>query len=602
MKEQDFIQKICGYAMSDMKENGVLASVTIAQAILESSWGTSELAEKANNYFGMKCSLSSNSWGSVWDRVSKYTKVTNEQDEAGKTNTIKADFRAYPDIEMSIKDHSLYLVGAMNGTEHRYCGIANEKDYRKAVEIIKAGGYATDINYVSKICSIIEKYKLTQYDEMEELNMEIEIRKQIATNSPCNKTGDEITVKGSMLHSVGCPQPKPEVFAKIWETSTGACVHAVTGADAYAIQCLPLFPERKKARRGWHGASGKNGSVNNTHLSLEMTEPATIKYVGGATWIETGDGSNTKRHVLATYANAVQVFAKWCKEFGLNPLEDGVIISHHEGNQRGIASNHGDVEHIWNKFGLTMDQFREDVKKAMGGQAIDTVPDAPVDNSSDDTSSQAVNSLSGSVKIIYTGDDGLNVRKAPCILDQYVDHVEHAGTFTVTGISADEKWYQLKSGLFITTIPEYVSFKATPEQKQQTAGTGYFRVRKAWDDANSQIGAFKNQDNAIELCKQNSGYKVFNNDGTEIYPCLKANDNVPFKFQVTISDLRIRKGPGTTYDYWKKNGSPEYTGKNVFTIVDTAEGPGAKVWGLLKSGEKDRDRWISLDEDYGNRL
>ena len=52
MKEQDFIQKICGYAMSDMKENGVLASVTIAQAILESSWGTSELAEKANNYFG----------------------------------------------------------------------------------------------------------------------------------------------------------------------------------------------------------------------------------------------------------------------------------------------------------------------------------------------------------------------------------------------------------------------------------------------------------------------------------------------------------------------------------------------------------------------
>ena len=53
MKEQDFIQKICGYAISDMKENGILASVTIAQAILESSWGTSELAKKANNYFGI---------------------------------------------------------------------------------------------------------------------------------------------------------------------------------------------------------------------------------------------------------------------------------------------------------------------------------------------------------------------------------------------------------------------------------------------------------------------------------------------------------------------------------------------------------------------
>ena len=318
-------------------------------------------------------------------------------------------------------------------------------------------------------------------------------------------------------------------------------------------------------------------------------------------WIELGDGSNTKKHVLATYANAVQVFAKWCNDFGLNPLEDGVIISHHEGNQRGIASNHGDVEHIWDKFGLTMDQFRKDVKKAMGGQAVDTVPSTPVDNSSDDTSSQSINPLSGSVKIIYTGDDGLNVRTAPSILDKYVDRVEHEGTFTVVGISADEKWYQLKSGLFITTIPEYVSFKATPEQKQQTAGTGYYRVRKAWGDAGSQIGAFKNQNNAIELCKQNSGYKVFDNDGNEIYPCIK-DDGAPFKFRVTIPDLRIRKGPGTTYDYWKKDGSAEYTGKNVFTIVDTSEGPGAKMWGLLKSSEKDRNRWIALDEEYGKRI
>lgn len=200
--------------------------------------------------------------------------------------------------------------------------------------------------------------------------------------------------------------------------------------------------------------------------------------------------------------------------------------------------------------------------------------------------------------IIIGAETGRNKNK---IVDKYVDHVEHAGTFTVVGISADEKWYKLKSGLFITTIPEYVSFKATPEQKQQTAGTGYYRVRKNWDDAGSQIGAFKNQNNAIELCKQNSGYKVFDNDGNEIYPCIK-DDGTPFKFRVTIPDLRIRKGPGTTYDYWKKNGSPEYTGKNVFTIIDTAEGPGAKIWGLLKSGEKDRDRWISLDEDYGNRL
>lgn len=432
----------------------------------------------------------------------------------------------------------------------------------------------------------------------EEFKMGIEIRKDIASSSPCNSTGKEITPSGSMLHSVGCSQPKPEVFANIWKTSTNVGVHAITGVDPYVIQCLPTFPERKKVRRGWHGG----GASNNTHLSLEMTEPATIKYTGGSSWIETGDGSNTKRHVLATYANAVQLFAQWCKEFNLDPLADGVIISHKEGCARGIASNHGDPEHIWNKFGLTMNQFRKDVKSAMSGVAIDTVPSKPIDNSSDDKSGQKVNPLSGSVTIIYKELDGINIRKAPSITAD-VDHVVHEGTFTVVGISADEKWYKLKSGLFVTTIPEYVSFKATPEQKQQTAGTGYFRVRKSWGEASTQIGAFKDKNNAIELCKQNSGYKVFDNDGKEIYPCVSADTKgVPFKFQVDIPDLRIRKGAGTTYDYWKSNGSAKYTGKGVFTIVDVKDGQGAKLWGLLKSYADDRNGWIALDEEYGHRV
>lgn len=66
---------------------------------------------------------------------------------------------------------------------------------------------------------------------------------------------------------------------------------------------------------------------------------------------------------------------------------------------------------------------------------------------------------------------------------------------------------------YITAVPDYVSFKATPEQKASTAGTGYFRVRKDWKDAASQIGAFKDRENAVELAKQNAGYYVFDNDG-----------------------------------------------------------------------------------------
>ena len=69
----------------------------------------------------------------------------------------------------------------------------------------------------------------------------------------------------------------------------------------------------------------------------------------------------------------------------------------------------------------------------------------------------------------------------------------------------------------------------------------------------------------------------------------------PYLVKVSISDLNIRKGPGTDY---AKTG--KYTGKGVFTIVEEADGQGASRWGLLKSYQKNRDGWISLD--YGKRV
>lgn len=75
-----------------------------------------------------------------------------------------ADFRKYACVEQSIADHSAYLLGEMNGKKKRYVGLVGEKDYRKAVRIIKDGDYATDSLYVQKICVIIEKYGLTRFD------------------------------------------------------------------------------------------------------------------------------------------------------------------------------------------------------------------------------------------------------------------------------------------------------------------------------------------------------------------------------------------------------------------------------------------------------
>ena len=165
LSEADAIKKVGALFTADQKKSGILASVSLAQFILESGYGKSELAQNANNIFGMKCSLSGNTWsGSSWDGKSKYTKKTQEQHTDGSYETITADLRKYPCIEDSIADHSAYLLGAMNGKKPRYDGLKGCTDYKKAVQIIKNGGYATSLTYVEKLCSIIEKWKLTDYD------------------------------------------------------------------------------------------------------------------------------------------------------------------------------------------------------------------------------------------------------------------------------------------------------------------------------------------------------------------------------------------------------------------------------------------------------
>ena len=107
MTEREFIDSIAPLAQTDMQQSGILASVTIAQACLESAYGTSDLAAKARNLFGMKCVLSENTWTSVWDGVTEYQKRTREQDTSGKEHYVTARFRWYPDIAASIRDHSL---------------------------------------------------------------------------------------------------------------------------------------------------------------------------------------------------------------------------------------------------------------------------------------------------------------------------------------------------------------------------------------------------------------------------------------------------------------------------------------------------------------
>lgn len=163
MNQTEFVDWIGQLAAEDMKTSGILASVTTAQSILESGYGKSELALNALNLGGMKAELSGNTWPSAWDGKT-YTKDTAEQEPDGTYITIKADFRAYPSVAAYLADHSAYLTGARDGEKLRYAGIVGCKDYRKAFQILKDGEYATSLDYVDKLCAVVEKWNLTRYD------------------------------------------------------------------------------------------------------------------------------------------------------------------------------------------------------------------------------------------------------------------------------------------------------------------------------------------------------------------------------------------------------------------------------------------------------
>ena len=182
----------------------------------------------------------------------------------------------------------------------------------------------------------------------------------ILTKNPCYLAGSKIKVKGLMLHSVGCSQPSASVFVRNWNNSTNvvqACVHGFIDANTGDVyQTLPW------EHRGWHAG----GKANDTHIGIEMCEPDCITYTSGANFKCT-DTTSAKAMVERTYRSAVELFAHLCNKYGLNPLADGVIISHSEGYKRGVSSNHADPEHLWKglKLPYTMDGFRKDVKAAM---------------------------------------------------------------------------------------------------------------------------------------------------------------------------------------------------------------------------------------------
>lgn len=165
----DFITRVAETAVSDWKDRRImLPSVVIAQAILESNWGKSELAVNAKSLFGIK--------KHDWDGKT-YIKDATEQSIDGTYHKVEnTEWRAYSSWEESILDHNTYIatreksVGVL-----RYAAIIGNTDHKAVCQLLKDCGYATSLTYPEKLLKLIDQYDLTEYDKEVEAVLKIAI-------------------------------------------------------------------------------------------------------------------------------------------------------------------------------------------------------------------------------------------------------------------------------------------------------------------------------------------------------------------------------------------------------------------------------------------
>jgi hypothetical protein len=197
-----YIAQYKAIAMKEMKRTGVPASITLAQAILESNSGESNLAKNHNNHFGIKCK-------SDWTGAKAY------QDDDAKQEC----FRAYDAAEVSFKDHSNFLKNRPNYVDLFLLDPVDDTAWAYG---LKKAGYATASDYPKKLLKIIDDYELAQYN-FPELANEIEVEEasaNVLADTPVKKTPSDTPVNKVIVETpvnkvlADTPVNKKKLFKK----------------------------------------------------------------------------------------------------------------------------------------------------------------------------------------------------------------------------------------------------------------------------------------------------------------------------------------------------------------------------------------------------
>ena len=191
----------------------------------------------------------------------------------------------------------------------------------------------------------------------------MDIYQKFLTENDCFKQNKKMTPRAIMVHSTATPGVKNERWFSLWNKSgVSKAVHAFID-ETGVMQTLPWDTV------GWHsgvGSKGKSANANNNgYIGFEICEPAGFSYSGGS--MAGYDEKKNAAYFNKVYAYAVELCIFLCRKYGISPEN---IICHSEGHTLGIASNHSDVMQWFPKHGKSMDTFRADVKKGLGGNLV----------------------------------------------------------------------------------------------------------------------------------------------------------------------------------------------------------------------------------------
>lgn len=258
MSKEEFIKKIAAYVKKYAPSYGIkVYSPIIAQAILESAYGTSELAVNAHNYFGLKYRE-----GRCKTCIGVYTKVGTEQNPDGSYVSSSMEWCKFNDMENGVIGYFDFI------NISNYSNLKGVTESRKYLEYIKADGYATSLDYVDNLMSVIENWSLTDYDEKEEIKM--------SNSSLVSYTGLSPNHSGKRTHSIDRITPHC-VVGQLSVESICACFPA--GRDAscnYAIGTngkIALCVEEKN--RSWCSSNEAN---DQRAVTIECASDKTAPY------------------------------------------------------------------------------------------------------------------------------------------------------------------------------------------------------------------------------------------------------------------------------------------------------------------------------------